>query len=129
LEDQNVLAEVAKNDSDWRVREAAVVRLEDQSTLAEVAINVANWRIHKAAAQKLKDQNTLDPDMKKALANSIRLNREKEIESAVKKHIEQLNDEDKDRVIGAANKLKEIYQSNEFLLKLKSLSLGRKEKY
>ena len=39
LDDQKILAEIAKNDSDYEVRDAAVKKINDKSVLAEVVKN------------------------------------------------------------------------------------------
>jgi len=56
LTDQNVLAEVAKNDSDGDVRQAAVEKLTDRNVLAEVAKNDSDWRVRKTAFEQLGDR-------------------------------------------------------------------------
>jgi hypothetical protein len=53
------LAEIAKNDSDWSVRYAAVNRLTDQAVLAEIARTDKDAGVRRFAVGRLTDQATL----------------------------------------------------------------------
>ena len=87
LDDQKILAEIAKNDEDIEVRRAAVEKLDpekwqdfltdiakskylkickaamkklvDQNLIADVAKNAENWEIRSEAVEKLEDQEAL----------------------------------------------------------------------
>lgn len=59
LKNQGVLAEVSKNDEDFRVRREAVWKLNDQKLLAKIAKNDKEKAVKQAAIGKLKDQGVL----------------------------------------------------------------------
>ena len=59
LTDQIELATIAKNDIDIYIRKAAVEKLTDQNVLADVAKNDTDSTVRKAAVEKLTDQNVL----------------------------------------------------------------------
>jgi hypothetical protein len=53
LTDQNILAQIAKNDSVWYVRKEAVSKLTDQNVLAQIALRDPDIRIRQSAFNKL----------------------------------------------------------------------------
>lgn len=59
LKDQNLLAELAKNDESPEVRKAAVGKIEDQSLLSEVVKQSKDVEVREAIIQKINDQNVL----------------------------------------------------------------------
>lgn len=59
LKNPGVLAEVAKNDEDFRVRREAVWKLNDQKLLMEIAKKDTEKAVKQAAIEKLKDQGVL----------------------------------------------------------------------
>jgi hypothetical protein len=79
LTDQDVLANIAKNDVDWRVRETAVKRLTSQTILADVAKNDDWGSVRKAAVDRVTDQAVLadiakhdeDEDVRKVAVDRV----------------------------------------------------------
>ncbi|MDM8522209.1 HEAT repeat domain-containing protein [Desulfococcaceae bacterium HSG8] len=79
LTDQNVLADIAENDSDPDVRQVAAEKLTDQKLLADIAQNDSDPDVRQVAAEKLTDQKVLadiaqndsDPDVRKAAAEKV----------------------------------------------------------
>ena len=59
LADQSVLAKIAVEDTDARVRSAATYRLTDQSLLAKIAVEDKDPGVRSAASSKLTDQSLL----------------------------------------------------------------------
>jgi hypothetical protein len=57
LTGQNVLAEIAKSDKDWSVRLAAVKKLTAQNIIVDIAKNDEDSIVRYTAAEKLTDQN------------------------------------------------------------------------
>ncbi len=57
--DQALLADIAVEAWDWKVREAAVLKLTDQATLARIAVEDKQSDVRDAAVLKLTDQATL----------------------------------------------------------------------
>ncbi|MDR1497116.1 MAG: hypothetical protein LBS59_01695, partial [Puniceicoccales bacterium] len=55
ITDQTVLTDIAKNDGDDVVREAAVWRLTDQAVLADIDKNDSERYIREAASNKIKE--------------------------------------------------------------------------
>jgi hypothetical protein len=74
LTDQAVLADIAKNDSEPRVRKAAVERLTDQAALADIAKTHSEPEVRKAALERLTGEAALadiaqthsEPEVRKA---------------------------------------------------------------
>ena len=57
INDQTLLAEIAKTDSDDHVRKEAVKKLRDQALLAEIAKTSPSWSgVRKEAFSRLTDQ-------------------------------------------------------------------------
>jgi len=54
--EQAALAEVAKNDNDWKVRNAAVIKLTDQAILIKIALYDESVYVRAAAVENLTDQ-------------------------------------------------------------------------
>ena len=79
LNDQTVLAQIAKNDADEDVRSAAVMQLEDQAALAHAATSDTEASVRKAAVERLTDQaalaqvatNDADPNVHRAAVGRL----------------------------------------------------------
>ena len=56
---EDVLADIARNDSDWQVRREAVKSISDKNVLADVARNDSNWNVRTAAVKKIYDEDVL----------------------------------------------------------------------
>ncbi len=56
IENQALLAKIAAEDGDWRVRKAAVQRVTDQALLARIATEAKDAFVREAAAQRMTDQ-------------------------------------------------------------------------
>jgi hypothetical protein len=65
-----LLANIAKKDSDWRVRKVAVGRLTDQTLLADIAKKDSDQYVREGAVKKLTDQTAL-ADIAKTDADSV----------------------------------------------------------
>ena len=59
LDDQEKLAEIAKNDSNRDVREAAVEKINDESVLAWVAKYDDTYDVRKVAVERISDESIL----------------------------------------------------------------------
>ena len=59
LKDQEVIAQIAKKDTDWRVRQIAIRKLESQDVLAKFALSDVDADIRKTAAETLTNQEVL----------------------------------------------------------------------
>ena len=57
--DQSILADVAKNDDFYGVRQAAAAKLNDQSLIADIAMNDPHKEVRRSAVEKLHDQSAL----------------------------------------------------------------------
>ncbi len=59
LSDQNILAELAKNDDSPRVRQAAVAKVTDQELLVDIALNGKEIDARVAAVERIESQQKL----------------------------------------------------------------------
>ena len=59
INDESVLVDVAKNASDSDVRLAAVRRVSDKGVLAGVAINDSDWHVREAVVKRISDESVL----------------------------------------------------------------------
>src|SRR5690606_37937651 len=59
ITDQTVLVEIAKNDSDWYVRGAAMERVTDQAVLTETAKSDSDWYVRRVAMERIADPKLL----------------------------------------------------------------------
>ena len=55
INDQSVLAEIARSDVDYYIRRAAIRRVNDQSALAEISRSDVNWCVRHAAVKRVDD--------------------------------------------------------------------------
>lgn len=59
LNDQNILVELAKNDSDSNVRSAAVKKISDESVLIDIAKNDSDSDVRNEAIKKITDESAV----------------------------------------------------------------------
>ena len=72
LTDQTLLADIAKNDTNWEIRLGAVENLTDQAILVEIAKNDIKTEVRVAAVEKLTDQTILAEIAKKDVKWPVR---------------------------------------------------------
>jgi len=76
--DENVLADIAKNDEDPSVRRAAIDNISDENVLTDIAKNAGDLSVRIGAIGKISDEDVLvdivksteDPIIHKYLKNS-----------------------------------------------------------
>jgi hypothetical protein len=59
LNNQGIIAEIAKHHEHWIIRNAAVSKITDQNILAEISRNEENDKVRYTAVEKLNDQNVI----------------------------------------------------------------------
>lgn len=59
LDDQHILADVAKNDDFGQIREEAIKKIKDEAILEDIAHNASHSEIRERAVRKIKNEGVL----------------------------------------------------------------------
>ena len=99
INDESVLAYIAKHDSSWSVREEAVKKINDESVLADVAKNASNDIVRREAVKKISDESVLADVAKNDSNDRVRLYAAKKIndENLINKIENKIEEEIKER--------------------------------